>query len=166
MDRSQDICQTKAEGVVGRPAGEARGPVAASSRVSAQMRRMPRAGTGPELALRRQLHARGLRFRVNVRGLPGRPDIALTRARIAVFVDGCFWHRCPDHGVLPKNNTDWWDAKLAENVARDRRKDSALRADGWSVIHVWEHEDPAAAADNIAAEWSAAVQRDVGPELA
>ena len=127
---------------------------------------MPRANTGPELALRRQLHTRGLRYRVNLRGIPGRPDIAFTRARIAVFVDGCFWHRCPDHGVLPKHNAEWWEAKLAETVARDRRKDSALRECGWTVIHVWEHEDPADAADVIAAQWSAAVQRDVDPELA
>jgi DNA mismatch endonuclease (patch repair protein) len=117
------------------------------------MSRMPRAGSGAELALRRALHAAGLRFRVNLSGLPGRPDVVFTRARIACFVDGCFWHACPDHGTLPKNNRDWWQAKLAANVERDRRKDRELTGAGWVVVHVWEHEDPSAAAVRIAALW-------------
>ena len=116
------------------------GPTPLNSRVSAQMQRMPRCNTGPETALRRALHRRGLRFRVHVTTLPGRPDIALTRARIAVFVDGCFWHRCPEHGSLPKNNREWWEAKLSANVERDRRKDAQLLDAGWLPFHVWEHE--------------------------
>lgn len=122
---------------------------------SARMSRMPRRSTGPELALRRELHRRGLRYRVDHAGLPGRPDIVFTRARLAVFVDGCFWHRCPEHGTLPRNNGAWWLAKLERNVARDRAKDAALRDLGWSVVHVWEHESPVAAADRIEVEWRA-----------
>ena len=85
--------------------------------------------------------------------LPGRPDIVFTRARIAVFVDGCFWHMCPDHAVLPKNNHDWWQAKLDHNVERDRRKDEELRELGWAPVHVWEHEDPEIVAAQIATLW-------------
>jgi DNA mismatch endonuclease (patch repair protein) len=108
------------------------------------------------MLIRRQLHSRGLRFRINHRGLPGRPDIAFTAARIAVFVDGCFWHSCPDHGILPKNNRDWWQEKLARNVQRDREKDTQLEKMGWTVLHVWEHEPPAAAADTIERLWGSA----------
>lgn len=107
--------------------------------VSAQMRRMPRASSGPELALRRALHALGLRFRVNRRDLPGTPDIVFARARVAVFVDGCFWHLCGEHCVFPKNNADWWEAKLRRNVERDREKDRLLEDLGWFPLHVWEH---------------------------
>lgn len=76
-----------------------------------------------------------------------------TRARIAVFVDGCFWHACPVHGVLPKNNRDWWRAKLDRNRVRDQEKDDALGALGWTVIHVWEHEPVDAAAARIQQLW-------------
>jgi DNA mismatch endonuclease (patch repair protein) len=124
---------------------------------SARFQRMPRDSTKPELALRRELHRRGLRFRVNDARLPGRPDLAFSRARVAVFVDGCFWHRCPEHGTLPRNNRDWWLAKLDRNVARDRCKDVALGALGWTVLHVWEHEPAAAAADRIEAAWRQAL---------
>ncbi|MEU0154999.1 very short patch repair endonuclease [Micromonospora fulviviridis] len=120
---------------------------------SARMRRQPRSSTKPELALRRELHRRGLRFRVNHPDLPGRPDLAFTRAKVAVFVDGCFWHRCPQHGTMPRNNRDWWEAKLDRNVARDRAKDAALAERGWVVLHVWEHEATDAAADRVQAEW-------------
>jgi DNA mismatch endonuclease (patch repair protein) len=123
------------------------------SKTSARMARMPRRSTGPELAIRRELHRRGLRFRVDHSALPGRPDIVFTRARLAVFVDGCFWHRCPEHGTLPRNNSQWWLAKLDRNVARDRSKDATLAELGWRVIHVWEHEPPTAAADRVEAEW-------------
>jgi DNA mismatch endonuclease (patch repair protein) len=121
--------------------------------VSAQMQRMRRSCTGPEMLIRRELHRRGLRFRVNFAQLPGHPDLAFTSARIAVFVDGCFWHACPDHGVLPKNNRDWWQKKLDRNTARDREKDEQLVMMGWAVVHVWEHEDPIDAADTIEQLW-------------
>jgi len=111
---------------------------------------MPRQNTKPEVSLRRELHRRGLRFRIHV-ALPGRPDLAFTRARIAVFVDGCFWHACPDHGSMPKNNDLWWSQKLDANVARDRRKDAELVALGWFPVHVWEHEPVGEAAGRI--EW-------------
>lgn len=88
---------------------------------------------------------------MNYPGLPGKPDIALTRAKIAVFVDGCFWHACPVHGSLPRNNREWWEAKLARNVERDREKDSALEELGWTPIHYWEHDDVDEVADEI--EW-------------
>nr|WP_231932827.1 very short patch repair endonuclease [Micromonospora rifamycinica] len=117
------------------------------------MRRQPRTSTKPELALRRELHRRGLRFRVNHSDLPGRPDVAFSRAKVAVFVDGCFWHRCPQHGTVPRNNREWWQAKLDRNVARDRAKDAALAELGWVVLHVWEHEAIGAAADLVQAEW-------------
>ena len=120
---------------------------------SARLRRQRRSGTKPEVELRRELHRRGMRFRVSHAGLPGRPDVAFTRAKIAVFVDGCFWHLCPDHGTLPRNNREWWRAKLDRNVARDRAKDAALAELGWSVVHVWEHEAPGEAADLVEAEW-------------
>lgn len=115
------------------------------------MRKMPRRDTKPELELRRELYRRGMRYRVNYGKLPGQPDIALTRAKIAVFVDGCFWHSCPVHGTLPKNNRDWWRAKLDRNVARDRERDAALVALGWILLHYWEHDEIDEVADEI--EW-------------
>lgn len=124
------------------------------------MSRQRTAGTEPELAVRRELHRRGLRYRVNVRGLPGRPDIVFTRARIAVQVDGCFWHGCPDHAVAPKANADWWLAKLAANRERDARNDRALSAEGWLVVRVWEHEEPLTVADRVEAAWRARTGRD------
>ncbi len=117
------------------------------------MKRMPRKDSVPEIRLRRALHALGLRFRVNLKGLPGTPDIAFTRAKIAVFVDGCFWHRCPEHGVLPKANRDWWREKLDRNVSRDRLKDEQLVSLGWTVVHVWEHEDEVGTAERIRDLW-------------
>lgn len=137
-------------------------PVPLNDTVTQQMSRMPRRSTGPELALRRELHRRGLRFRVNYAALPGRPDLAFTRVRLAVFVDGCFWHRCPEHGTLPKNNRDWWAAKLDRTVERDREKDGALRDLGWSPLHVWEHEDPVTVADMIEREWRSRADTPAG----
>ena len=117
------------------------------------MSRMPVRNSTPELRLRSELHGRGLRFRVNVRGLPGTPDVVFTRAKLAVFMDGCFWHACPDHGTLPKNNRDWWREKLEGTTRRDRRKDAELLRLGWHAVHVWEHDDPEEAADRITALW-------------
>jgi DNA mismatch endonuclease (patch repair protein) len=105
-----------------------------------------------ERELRRRLFARGLRFRKHIRVLPNNrcePDIAFTRARVAVFVDGCFWHRCPEHATHPRLNGQWWKAKLDANVARDRACDEALTSAGWHVMRFWEHEDVVAMADTI-----------------
>ncbi len=105
------------------------------------------------MALRRELHARGLRYRVQfkVTGLSRRTiDIAFTGRRVAVFVDGCFWHRCPVHATFPRSNARWWKDKLDGNVERDRRTDAALGELGWVVVRVWEHEDVVDAADRVA----------------
>ncbi|MFI5715064.1 very short patch repair endonuclease [Nocardia sp. NPDC051750] len=121
---------------------------------SARMSRQRRAHTEPELALRRELHRRGIRYfvdRAPLRGQRRRADLVFPRLRVAVYVDGCFWHRCPVHATDPKNNADWWAEKLAGNVARDRATDAALVAAGWQVVRVWEHEDPVCAADRVQA---------------
>lgn len=105
-----------------------------------------RRDTKPEVALRSALHAAGLRFRkdyrLDVGGLRLRPDIVFTRAKVAVFVDGCFWHSCPAHGNQPSRNADYWIPKLARNVERDREQDATLAAHGWTSIRIWEHENP------------------------
>ncbi|WP_083471997.1 very short patch repair endonuclease [Kibdelosporangium phytohabitans] len=117
------------------------------------MRQTKRSGTKPELALRSALHRRGLRFLVDCapRGTNRRRrvDILLRGARIAVFVDGCFWHSCPVHAHLPTANRRWWRLKLRGVVLRDRDTDVQLSRAGWLVVRVWEHEDPDVAADRI-----------------
>ncbi len=119
------------------------------------MRANRRRDTRPELELRSSLFSRGLRYRVDypIRAAadirPIRPDVVFPGARLAVFVDGCFWHRCPSHGTRPGRNSEYWDAKLKLNVDRDRRYDRLLSEAGWTVIRVWEHEDPKEAAATI-----------------
>jgi DNA mismatch endonuclease (patch repair protein) len=112
-----------------------------------------RTDTGPERLLRSRLHQRGLRFRkdhpLRVGSRVVRPDVVFPRARVAVFVDGCFWHRCPVHATTPKTNRAFWQAKLEANVRRDRLVDGALEKAGWRVVRVWEHEDPAVAAERV-----------------
>lgn len=103
------------------------------------MSRIRSAKTKPEMLLRRALWSKGLRFRVKSR-LPGRPDIIFTRAKLAVFVDGCFWHSCPVHGTAPKSNQSYWDEKLASNRARDERVTSQIASMGWHCLRIWEHE--------------------------
>ena len=101
--------------------------------------------TGPELAIRTRLHALGYRYRVDHRPVPAvrtRGDIVFTRARVVVFVDGCFWHQCPLHATSPRHNGAWWEAKLAANVARDRATDQRLDDAGFRVVRIWEHESP------------------------
>jgi DNA mismatch endonuclease, patch repair protein len=115
--------------------------------------------TGPERALRSLLHRRGLRFRVHtrpVKGLRREADILFTRARVAVFVDGCFWHGCPEHASWPKANEAWWREKLEGNRRRDAETDARLGAAGWRVVRAWEHEDPAVVADRVEAAVRAA----------
>lgn len=128
-------------------------PQASSSSVRAVMRANG-FESSTERVLRSALHARGLRFRKHVEPLPGvrcRPDVVFTRARVAVFVDGCFWHQCPEHFRPSRRNAEWWAAKLQRNVARDREQDLALAEAGWIVVRVWEHEDVDAAADRVSA---------------
>lgn len=109
--------------------------------------------TTPELAVRRAVHRLGLRYRVAARPLPGlrrTADLVFTRQRIAVFVDGCFWHGCPDHFVAPKTNGGYWGPKVAGNVARDRDTDALLEQAGWTVLRFWEHDDPEVVAEAVA----------------
>ena len=118
------------------------------------MQRQPRRDTAPEVALRRLLHRRGLRYRVDAAPLGGlrrKADVVFLRERVAVYVDGCFWHACPQHATLPKANRSWWSDKLAGNVRRDRDTDERLERAGWAVVRVWAHEDAAEAADRIEA---------------
>ncbi|MCE0485435.1 very short patch repair endonuclease [Ornithinimicrobium sp. EGI L100131] len=99
--------------------------------------------TTPEIALRRALHRRGLRYRVNMRPIKAvrrTADVVFPRCKIAVFVDGCFWHGCPDHYRAPSTNEGYWAAKLSRNVARDAQVNGLLRDHGWTVVRVWEHE--------------------------
>lgn len=110
--------------------------------VRRRMRNQLRQGTAPEMALRRHLHAAGYRYRVGhpVPGMRRRTiDVAFTRQKLAVFVDGCFWHGCPAHFVQPKARRDFWQAKIAANRARDETTDAALLDAGWVVLRLWEH---------------------------
>jgi DNA mismatch endonuclease, patch repair protein len=130
------------------------------------MRANRRSDTKPELALRRALHQQGYRYRKDYRldltGARVRPDIAFTARRVAVFVDGCFWHCCPEHGSQPANNTWYWEPKLARNVERDRAADAALSAAGWSVVRIWEHESVEAAIAAVVAALAAVGGREAG----
>jgi DNA mismatch endonuclease (patch repair protein) len=108
--------------------------------------------TAPEVAVRRLLHASGLRYRVNV-PVPGMPrrtiDIVFPKAKIAIFLDGCFWHGCPQHATHPKSNAEWWRTKLDKNMARDVETTEHLAAEGWTVLRFWEHEAPSEVAAHV-----------------
>jgi DNA mismatch endonuclease, patch repair protein len=125
-------------------------PAASSREVRRRMQATKQRDTPAELALRSALHKMGLRFRVDA-SIPGtrrRADILFPRAQLAIFVDGCFWHACPEHGTWPKTNAQWWRHKILGNVARDRDSDAVLKDLGWTVLRFWAHEraDKAAAA--------------------
>ncbi|MFJ1510299.1 very short patch repair endonuclease [Cellulosimicrobium funkei] len=127
-------------------------PGASTLAVSRRMSAARRRDTKPELDVRRLLHARGMRYRVAypVPGLARRSvDIAFTRAKVAIFLDGCFWHSCPEHGTKPRSNAGWWAVKLQANAARDIQTTAVLSDLGWTVLRFWEHEDPAAVADRV-----------------
>jgi DNA mismatch endonuclease (patch repair protein) len=115
--------------------------------------------TAQELAVRRLLHASGLRYRVNV-PVPGMPrrtiDIVFPKTKIAIFLDGCFWHGCPQHETRPKANAEWWRTKLDKNMARDIETTSHLTEEGWTVLRFWEHVP----AEEVAATVRAAVDRE------
>src|SRR5919197_1597525 len=131
-------------------------------RKTAVMRGNRRVDTTPERRVRSLLHAVGYRFRkdyrIDVPGARVRPDIVFVRRRVAVFVDGCFWHRCPEHGTSPRANSHYWGPKLAHNVARDQRVDRALQVAGWTVLRIWEHVAPEDAAARIIDALVAATQ--------
>ncbi|MFF8031117.1 very short patch repair endonuclease [Streptomyces sp. NPDC016626] len=120
------------------------------------MSRQSSRDTAPEVAVRRILHAAGLRYRVNV-PVPGMSrrtiDIVFPKAKIAVFMDGCFWHGCPQHATSPKANAEWWRAKLDKNIARDIETTGHLTEEGWTVLRFWEHMP----AEDVAATVRAAV---------
>jgi DNA mismatch endonuclease (patch repair protein) len=102
--------------------------------------------------LRSELHRRGLRFRVHQapsKSVRSRADIVFGPSRVAVYVDGCFWHSCPEHATTPKKNAEFWRAKLKRNRERDAETDCRLREEGWEVIRIWEHENPAEAAERV-----------------
>ncbi len=127
--------------------------------VSARMSRQASKDTGAELAVRRLLHAAGLRYRVEypVPGMPRRRlDVAFPRVKVAVLIDGCFWHGCPRHATQPKANAEWWRSKLDRNMARDRETTEHLLAAGWTVLRFWEHTP----AEEIAATVRATVDRE------
>lgn len=117
------------------------------------MRANRKVGTKPEDALRRELHRGGVRYRIGAvivaSGIRVVPDVVLRRARVAVFVDGCWWHCCSIHANTPRANTDYWLPKLARNVERDREVDLALASAGWRVIRIWEHEIRADVAGSV-----------------
>lgn len=118
-------------------------PTAKSDAVSDAMRRMPTRSTGPEIAIRKELFKRGLRYRVQypVPGYSRRSiDIAFPGTKVAVFIDGCFWHGCKAHRNIPEHNRAWWEEKIESNRARDRETDAHLRTLGWEVLRYWEHD--------------------------
>lgn len=133
-------------------------PHPSSAAATATMKANRRVDTGPEQAVRSILHRRGYRFRkdhpVVVPGrLRVRPDIVFPRERLAVFIDGCFWHACPEHRAKrPVANAAYWHAKFERNVARDRKVERELRAAGWRVVRIWEHVPPDQAAEQVASE--------------
>lgn len=121
---------------------------------SETMARVRSRNTSVELLLRKELWARGLRYRIHY-NLPGTPDVVFVRRRVAVFVDGCFWHGCPEHYTLPATNRRFWADKVARNIDRDRRVDAQLHKLGWTVMRFWSHEiegDLAAVAHEIIAQ--------------
>lgn len=146
----------------GRPATAARIPRpellpswASSPDVRERMQRQQTRDTAPEMAVRRLIHAAGLRYRVDVAPLTNlrrRADLVFGPARVALFIDGCFWHGCPDHGSRRTTaNTQYWSAKIERNQARDRDTDERLRAAGWLPLRVWEHDEPQAVAATVIA---------------
>jgi DNA mismatch endonuclease (patch repair protein) len=126
----------------------------------ARMQRQRSKDTGAEVAVRRALHAAGLRYRVHRQPLPSlrrTADVVFPRARVAVFVDGCFWHGCPEHGRRQHRVNDWyWPAKIERNRRRDRDTDARLGEAGWSVVRIWEHEAPDVAVARVRAALDAA----------
>ncbi|MDP2270467.1 MAG: very short patch repair endonuclease [Archangium sp.] len=140
-------------------------PQPLSATIRRRMKKTLRRDTGPELRLRSLLHHVGLRFRVDAKPLPElrtRADLLFRKARVAIFVDGCFWHSCPCHGTWPKNNSAWWKAKLDANKQRDARANSSLRASGWKVVRIWEHEGAERALSRVLRALVPPIKRGLG----
>lgn len=140
--------------------------IPSSHEASSRMARVPQKGTKAELGLRRILHSRGLRYRLHVTVLtkPRRvADIVFSSAHVAVFVDGCFWHGCPEHASWPKSNANFWREKIEANRVRDADTDQRLSALGWKTVRVLEHEDPSDAANRIAELVDARKKDGTGP---
>jgi DNA mismatch endonuclease (patch repair protein) len=129
---------------------------ASSEVVHQKMSRLARRDTAPELALRRELHRHGLRYFIHRRPVPDlrrEADVVFPGAKLAVFVDGCFWHGCPDHGRRQHRTNGWyWPDKIERNRQRDRDTDARLVAAGWTPLRVWEHEDPHEALGRVTAQ--------------
>lgn len=109
--------------------------------------------TRPELAIRREVHRLGLRYRISCRpeaAIRRTADLVFRRTKVAVFIDGCYWHGCPEHFHQPRANVDYWAGKIGGNVAHDRETDRLLRERGWEVVRIWEHQEPAVGAKLIA----------------
>ena len=127
-------------------------PPASSIEVHERMSRQPQQDTAPEFSVRRAAHALGLRYRTNrspAKGFRSKADMVFPVERIAVFIDGCFWHGCPEHGTWPKSNAEWWRQKIEANKTRDNRIDSQLIEMGWKSIRIWAHEEPVRSAVRI-----------------
>ena len=127
-------------------------PAAPSADARARLSMQSRRDTKPELAIRSALHALGLRYRVDrspIAGMRSRADLVFSRARVVVFVDGCFWHGCPEHGTIPLSNREWWISKIEANRKRDERVDRELTDAGWRVVRCWEHDDPVRVAHRV-----------------
>jgi DNA mismatch endonuclease (patch repair protein) len=123
-----------------------------TSAVRTRMSRQKSRNTGIEMALRKALHSAGFRYRVHrrpVKGVRREADLVFGPARVAVFVDGCFWHGCPEHATWPKNNAEFWRLKIETNRKRDADTDARLHAAGWLAVRVWEHETVEIAATRV-----------------
>ena len=127
-------------------------PLPSTPAASTAMRGNRRRDTRPELAVRSAVHRRGLRYRVDAQPLPDlrrRADLVFRSSKVAVFVDGCLWHGCPEHCRIPSTHEDYWSAKIGRNTARDRDTDNKLREADWLPLRIWEHEDPLEAAERV-----------------
>lgn len=123
-----------------------------SDETARRMRSVRQRGTAAELAVRNAVERRGYTFDIDrspLHGVRRRADLVFQNERVAVFVDGCFWHACPEHATWPKHNAEWWRAKIEANQHRDRDTDQRLVTAGWIPVRVWEHEDPDVAATRI-----------------
>src|SRR5262245_10657196 len=137
-------------------------PIPSSLEASRRMSATRGTNNRADRVLRSALHRLGLRFRIQKRLIPGSTrsvDIVFPHARLAVFVDGCFWHGCPRHGTQPKANAEWWRSKIRQNQQRDRDTNRRLRKLGWQVLRIWEHESPDEAANRVLASYRKCVLR-------